>query len=110
LLLSLCAEFDEVAGYDAVGHAPAAGGGTDPAAGDLLRTDHLEPEVRDPAPAELLGDGHADDSRLCSAAPHLPVDEVVRLPLLEVRHDLSVEEGCDRASESLVVVVVQVPL
>src|SRR5699024_1213219 len=110
LLLSLSAEFDEVAWHDAVGHAPAAGGRADPAAGDLLRTDHLEPEVRDSAPAELLGDGYADDSRLGGAAPHLPIDEVVLLPLLEVRHDLSVEEGRDRASERLVVVVVQVPL
>jgi hypothetical protein len=62
LLLGLRAQCHEIAGHDAVGHAPPAGDRTDAAAGDLFGSDHLEAEVRDSAAAEFLGDGQADDA------------------------------------------------
>jgi hypothetical protein len=43
-------------------------------------------------------------------APHLSINEVVVLPLLDIGHDFAIEEGLDRASERFMVFVVQVPL
>ena len=100
LLLLLVGQTQQVGRYDVVvqSETDAAVAARD----RLLGDDRVVAEVAVTATSIGLRHGHAEEALLAGLQPHSAVDDLVLLPLLVVRRDMSVQERAIRLSKQVV--------
>ncbi|MCO5556213.1 hypothetical protein L7F22_009759 [Adiantum nelumboides] len=98
---------EQVGQHDVVVQGQAEAGPCGADTQQLLADDGVEPEVLDPAAAELLGRVDAQEAVRTGGGEQLPRDGAVTFPLRLVRDDLLLDEGAERLPEVLVVGLVE---
>jgi hypothetical protein len=108
-LLLLGAQVDEVGDGDVVLQAEPRAERRRAHLGELFHHHAAEAEILGAEAAEPLRDEVTDDGLLASRQPGLPVDDVLLLPALLVRRDLTLDVSLDDLAERLVIRFVEVP-